>query len=132
MESEFEIFSLYMIPILIIIYIYFEKFRSTIYTHCIIISFTGIINSIYQKIIYKEKYKNYKFALSIIGHILIILPLIYYDKVYIPNFYSQLLLILILLLLYYIPEWPYTIKRKDFIFIYLIVYVFTIIIIKSY
>ena len=109
--------SFYLIPGLILIYIYIPQSRTTLFLHGFDVCIVGIID-----IILHTKY------LSIIGkigtsilHILIIIPMILYP-VFTSNIGSILVLFLGITMIWFLPWWPYTMQKKTMIALYILIY----------
>ena len=132
MKNELATFSPYIIPVLVILYIYRPIYRPIIYVHCICIFMIGILNAICKKKKYQKKYKTSNMLLSIFGYTITVLPLIYYKTIYYPNPKSHIGLVFVLLLIKLMPIWNYILSKNLFIEIYLFLYLMLTLIIRFF
>lgn len=114
--------SYFIVPIVIILYFFYSFIRPIVFTHCFVILIIGWIDT-YFKII---KYNNYIILgiLSFIGHLLLILPIIYFKKIYYSNKNTYILLLFAILLLFFLPYWPYILTKEEMILLYLFLFLF--------
>lgn len=112
--------SVFLVPIIIFLYIFIKDIRGGLFIHCICIFLVGIIDTISKKITHEYKWGN--LIKSFMGHSLLILLLLYYQKIEFVDMTSHILLIVGILCLMLLPEWPYVIHRKYFITIYILLY----------
>ena len=109
----------FIVPIVIILYIFYSFIRPIIFTHCFVVLIIGCIGTYL-------KFKNNIILgiLSFIGHLLLILPIIYFKKIYYSNKNTYILLLFAILLLYFLPYWPYILTKEEMILLYLFLFLF--------
>ncbi len=109
-------FSPYAIPIVIPLYMFLPFTRSALMIHMITSSIIGCVNIIQMSSSILIK------VISILGHLLLFAPILYFKIMYKPNIFSFIILIFLTLLFLKMPWWPYEFSRKKFILIYWIIY----------
>ena len=110
-----QFLSLYLIPGLILLYIYVPTLRNTLFIHGFDICTVGLIDVFFQPIPLWVK------PIGHILHIIIIIPMLMYPATDTP-FTSILLLLIAIGVIFYLPWWPYQTKRKTMAFTYIIFY----------
>ena len=113
-----------LVPIVVLLYIFYPKSKHIFFKHIVCIGCVGII-----EMIFFEKYKfstcigiyNNKCIVLLI-HIALLVVLFNFKKYWSYNIYSILILILANVIIIYLPWWPYYMSRKTLIYIYNITY----------
>ena len=111
-----------IVPLFIFLYYYYEKSRSILFYPGLLVSIVGIWNTILVKnLILKYKFGLLQFIFTLLFHLVLLYPIIQYQKYSYPNLFSFLLILLGILILKYLPWWPYIRLTKKFM-IYLIIF----------
>lgn len=124
--KNFKIFnfelSLLLVPLLIIIILYFKKYINYFSNIFLAIFICGIIDSYVKSLIYSLPVILYA---NIIFHSFGLYPLVNFKKYFKPNVVNFLLGILTILIIIFLPYWPYDVNRFIFIISIILIYVFT-------
>jgi hypothetical protein len=112
--------SYVLIPLSVILYVYFPIFRSYLLFHMVCVGIIGTIDSILN---YLSKNLGIIFAItSVIIHLALLLVLINFKKYGKINSISVLLLIIANLTIFFLPFWPYNITKEHMIILYNFIY----------
>ena len=124
--KNFKIFnfelSLLLVPILIIIILYFKKYINYFSNIFLAIFICGIIDSYVKSLIYSLPAILYA---NIIFHSFGLYPLVDFKKYFKPNLINYLLGILAILVIIFLPYWPYDVNRFIFIISIILIYIST-------
>ena len=118
--------SYILIPLGVILYIFFLNLRPYLIYSLIYIAIVGSIDTFLlrdQIIKAGKKYGQIHYYLFLLFHLLLLLPLLEFKKYGYPNIPSFLILIIGILILTFLPYWPYYLNRATFINIYIGTYV---------
>lgn len=126
--NQSQFLSAYIIPSLMLIYIFYKSSRSILFLHFISIFFTGLTDTIVSKII-DTKYTWFLVLRSLFFHLIFILPLFYFNKKEDFNKKSIFVLFGCLLIIYGFPVWKYNISRTILFILYLIYYIISYLIV---
>ena len=107
--------SLYLIPFIILTYTFIPSTRSSLFIHGIIITIIGCLDNYYNTIPFIIK------ILAYIVHLIILIPLALYPT-YIVSYLTLFLFVIALLVIKHLPWWPYSLKRKSMLQIYIILF----------
>ena len=99
-------FSWFLVPLYILIFIYFPNFRIYIQPQLYVVTIVGwIVN-------FKEPKHWWGYFLAFIGHLPCLLFLLWGSKYFTLNIYIWLLTIFGMFFIWYIPYWPYYVSRS--------------------
>lgn len=118
---NFEL-SLLLVPILIIIILYFKKYINYFSNIFLAIFICGIIDSYVKSLIYSLPVI---FICGIIFHSFGLYPLVNFKKYFKPNVVNFLLGILAISVIIFLPYWPYDVNRFLFITSIILIYIST-------
>ena len=107
--------SLYLIPFIILSYTFIPSSRSALFIHGIIITIIGCLDNYYNAIPFIIKILTY------IVHLIILIPIVLYPT-YIVSYLTLFLFVIALLVIKHLPWWPYSLKRKSMLQIYIILF----------
>ena len=124
--KNFKIFnfelSLLLVPLLILIILYFKKYINYFSNIFLAIFTCGIIDSYAKYIIYELPIILYA---NIIFHSFGLYPLSNFKKYFKPNLINFLFVILGILIIIFLPYWPYDSTRLTFVSSIILIYVLT-------
>ena len=108
--------SLYIIPSFLFLYLYYPNTRSSLFIHGFIITIIGCLD-----IYYRKNLHLFLKVITYIVHIVIIIPILLFPQFNI-SYSSILLLWCAIFLILFLPWWPYAIKRKSMLNLYLLLF----------
>ena len=112
--------SYVVVPLAIILYIYFSSFRSYLLYHMVCGGIIGTIDTINY---YRLGKSGIVFTItSLIFHLALLLVLCNFKKYGKINKISVFLLLIANLIIIYLPYWPYSLTRQTFLFLYNLIY----------
>ena len=108
--------SYILVPLALYLYIYFPLLRVNLEYHMVCIGIIGAIDSIIRFILKKT---GILFTiLSILSHLSLLFISFYLRNTGKKNVVSFILLILANIVIFFLPYWPYSLKRKTILFLY--------------
>ena len=108
--------SYILVPLSLYLYIYFPLLRVNLEYHMVCIGIIGAIDSIIR---FRLKKTGILFTiLSILSHLSLLFISFYLRNTGKKNVVSFILLILANIVIFFLPYWPYSLKRKTILFLY--------------
>ena len=127
--KNFKIFnfelSLFLVPLLLLIILYFKKYINYFSNIFLAIFICGTIDSYVKSIIYKLPILLYA---NLIFHSFGLYPLLNFKKYFKPNLINFLVGFFAILVIIFLPYWPYDVNRSIFIISIILIYLVTTII----
>lgn len=109
-----------LVPLLIILYLFFTKLRPYLMYSLIYVAIIGTIDTylLKDKVINAgKKYGHIHYYLYLLFHLVLLLPLLEFKKYGYPNVTSFCLFVISILIISFLPYWPYYLSREVFIYI---------------
>lgn len=107
--------SLYLIPLIILSYIFIPSIRSGLFIHGIIVTIIGCLDNYYKTIPFMIK------ILAYIVHLIILIPLALYP-IYTVSYLTLIFFGIALLVIKHLSWWPYSLKRITMLRIYILLF----------
>ena len=115
-----------LVPILIILYLFFTNVRPYIMYGLVYVAIIGSIDTylLREQVIKSSKvYGHIHYYLYLLFHLILLLPLLEFKKYGYPNFPSFCLFIISILIISFLPYWPYYLSREVFIYVLIGTYI---------
>ena len=133
MKNLYIFLSTFLIPIAIIVYLFFPSVRPVLLLHNLTVAFIGQVDLYFRFLKNRQPIEQVKIlglptdissVLSSLLHLLLLIIIIYRPIVPLEiPMYSHVLMGVVVLLVFGLPWWPYSITRMEMFLIYVVTYV---------
>lgn len=120
---KFE-FSWILVPLILILYIFFRDTTKYLIPLTLCVSIIGIIEILF----YNKKLRLFDKIIQIFFHLIILICLLNFLQVNLNNTINYILLVIFILFILFIPHWPYYMSRKILLTYFIIIYLLSILI----
>jgi hypothetical protein len=114
--------SYFLIPLIYVLYNYVPNIRTYILYHIVCVGIVGTIESVYGYL--ENNIGIGTLFISSIIHLSLLSVLIHFKKYGKINMISLVLLFMANLIIFFLPYWPYSIKRESIFVLYNFIYSF--------
>ena len=114
--------SYFLIPLIYVLYNYVPNIRTYILYHIVCVGIVGTIDSVYGYL--ENNIGIGTLFISSIIHLSLLSVLIHFKKYGKINMISLVLLFMANLIIFFLPYWPYSIKRESTFILYNFIYSF--------